>query len=62
LDFTAIGGKRQGHEVPQSLKITRLNRVQSPAVAGLGKPNHFLFSNMYAMEALIAKNNVNTGG
>jgi hypothetical protein len=27
LDFTAIGGKRQGSETPQSLKITRLNRV-----------------------------------
>ena len=28
LDFTAIGGKRQGREVPQSLKTTRWNRVR----------------------------------
>jgi hypothetical protein len=27
LDFTAIGGKKQGREVPQSLKTTRWNRV-----------------------------------
>ena len=39
LDFTVIGGKRQGAEVPQSLETTRRNRVQSPAVAGFGKPN-----------------------
>jgi len=37
LDFTAIGGKRQGSEVPQSLKVTRLNRVRSTR---FGKPNH----------------------
>jgi len=30
LDFTAIGGKRQGREVPQSLETTRF-----------GKPNNF---------------------
>jgi hypothetical protein len=35
LDFTAIGGKRQGRKVPQSLKTTQWN----PAVAGFGKPN-----------------------
>jgi len=29
LDFTAIGGKRQGREVPQSLKTTRWNRMPS---------------------------------
>jgi len=28
LDFTAIGGKRQGREGPQSLKTTRWNRVR----------------------------------
>jgi hypothetical protein len=28
LDFTAIGGKRQGREVTQSLKTTRRNRVR----------------------------------
>jgi hypothetical protein len=26
LDFTAIGGKRQGREVPQSLKTTRFEK------------------------------------
>ena len=36
LDFTAIGGKRQGREVPQSLKTTRWNRVRSTR---FGKPN-----------------------
>jgi hypothetical protein len=36
LDFTGIGGKRQGREVPQSLKTTRWNRVQS---TWFGKPN-----------------------
>ena len=37
LDFTAIGGKRQGCKVPQSLKTTRLNRGRSTR---FGKPNH----------------------
>jgi hypothetical protein len=37
LDFTAIGGKRQGREVPQSLKTTRWNRVRSTR---FGKPNN----------------------
>jgi hypothetical protein len=47
LDFTAICGKRQGREVPQSLQVTRWNRgfvysynpVRSPAVAGFATPN-----------------------
>jgi hypothetical protein len=39
LDFTAIGGKRQGDEVPQSLRVKPWMLVQSPAVAGFGKPN-----------------------
>jgi hypothetical protein len=29
LDFTAKGGKKQGHAVPQSLKTVRCNRVRS---------------------------------
>jgi hypothetical protein len=36
LDFTAIGGKRQGHAVSQSLKTTRWNRVRNTR---FGKPN-----------------------
>ena len=36
LDFTAIGGKRQGREVPQSLRTTRWNRVLRTR---FGKPN-----------------------
>jgi len=28
LGFTAKGGKKQGHELPQLLKTTRLNRVR----------------------------------
>jgi NodT family efflux transporter outer membrane factor (OMF) lipoprotein len=36
LDFTAVGGKIQGREVPQSLKTTRWNRVRSTR---FGKPN-----------------------
>jgi hypothetical protein len=32
LDFTAIGGKRKGREVPQSLKTTRWNRVRSMTI------------------------------
>ena len=32
LDFTAAGGKRQGREVPQSLKTTRWNRVRSMTI------------------------------
>ena len=42
LDFTAIGGKRQGHAVAQSLETTRWNRVRSPAMAGFGKPKQLL--------------------
>ena len=42
LDFTAIGGKRQGHVVAQSLKTTRWSRVRSPAVAGFGKPKQLV--------------------
>jgi hypothetical protein len=37
LDFTAKGGKRQGRTVPRSLRV---KPVQSPAMAGFGKPNH----------------------
>jgi hypothetical protein len=32
LDFAAIGGKRQGREVPHSLKTTRWNRVRSMTI------------------------------
>jgi hypothetical protein len=42
LDFTAIGGKRQGREVPQSLKTTRWNRVRSNR---FGKPNQKILYN-----------------
>jgi hypothetical protein len=38
LDFTAIGGKRQGREVPQSLKTTRWNRGFSCEAPGLENP------------------------
>ena len=31
LDFTAIGGKRQGREVPQSLKTTRFGKPDHPS-------------------------------
>ncbi len=37
LDFTAIGGKKQGREVPQSLKTTRWNRV---LCTRFGKPKN----------------------
>ncbi len=36
LDFTAKGGKKQGHEMPQSLKTTLWNRVRSTR---FGKPD-----------------------
>jgi hypothetical protein len=39
LDFAAIDGKRQGHEVPQSLRVEPWMRVQSTR---FGKPNKFL--------------------
>jgi hypothetical protein len=29
FDFTAIGGKRQGREVPQSLKTTRFGKPKN---------------------------------
>jgi hypothetical protein len=32
LDFTAAGDKKQGREVPQSLKTTRWNRVRSMTI------------------------------
>jgi len=35
LDFTAKGGKRQGREVPQSLKTTRWNRGHAREAPGL---------------------------
>jgi hypothetical protein len=38
LDFAAIGGKRQGREVPHSLKITRWNRGFSCEAPGLENP------------------------
>jgi hypothetical protein len=38
LDFTAIGGKRQGHGVPQSLRTTRWNRGFSCEAPGLKNP------------------------
>jgi hypothetical protein len=38
LDFTGIGGKRQGREVPQSLKTTRWNRGFSCEAPGLENP------------------------
>jgi len=45
LDFTAVGGKRQGREVPQSLKTTRWNRGFSCEAPGLENPNIRLKSN-----------------
>jgi hypothetical protein len=38
LDFSAGGGKRQGREVPQSLKTTRWNRGFSCKAPGLENP------------------------
>jgi hypothetical protein len=34
LDFTAIGGKRQGREVPQSLKTTRFGKPNQIEIGG----------------------------
>jgi hypothetical protein len=38
LDLTAIGGKRQGREAPQSLKTTWWNRGFSREAPGLENP------------------------
>ena len=38
LDFTAKGGKGQGHEVPYSLKTTRWNRGHACEAPGLENP------------------------
>jgi len=32
LDFTAIGGKRQGHAVPQSLKTARFGKPNQTVI------------------------------
>jgi hypothetical protein len=50
-DFTAKGGKRQGREVPQSLKITRVKpgaehtvwKTQTNCRAGLTIKNYLTF-------------------
>jgi len=40
LDFTAKGGKRQGREVPQSLRVKPWIRVRSTR---FGKPNQIQY-------------------
>jgi hypothetical protein len=55
LDFTAMGGKRQGREVPQSLKTTRFGKPNQSKVMDEFKKPPERICRKEAQRALIAK-------